>query len=67
MISFARREQDIFEKSTENENYDFYDFFSSKAYNLQNKTLKILFFILYDITYIQNRGNGNNNLNLPIN
>ena len=41
-------------------------FFSSKAWNLP-KTLKILFFILYDITSIQNRGNGNNYLNLPIN
>ena len=45
----------------------FYDFFfSSKAWNLP-KTLKILFFVLYDITYIQNIGNGNNYLNLPIN
>ena len=40
--------------------------FSSKAWNLP-KTLKILFFVLYDITYIQNTGNGNTYLNLPIN
>ena len=46
--------------------YGFYDFFSSKAWNLP-KTLKILFFVLYDITYIQNTCNGNNYLNLPIN
>ena len=41
-------------------------FSSSKAWNLP-KTLKILFFVLYDITYIQNTGNGNNYLNLTIN
>ena len=40
--------------------------FSSKALNLPT-SLKILFFVLYDITYIQNTGNGNNYLNLPIN
>ena len=42
-------------------------FFSSKAWNLPKKILKILFFVLYDITYIQNPGNGNNYLNLPFN
>ena len=46
--------------------YGFYDFFSSKAWNLP-KTLKILFFVLYYIAYIQNTGNGNNLSNLPIN
>ena len=46
--------------------YGFYDFFSSKAWNVP-KTLKILFFVLFDIPYIQNTGNGNKNLNLPIN
>ena len=72
VISFAWRLLDIFEKWTENENfqifqiYGFYDFFSPKAWNLP-KTLKILLFVLYDITYIQNTGNGNNYLNLPIN
>ena len=40
-------------------------FFSSKAWNLP-KTLKILFFVIYDMTYIQNTGNDNNYLNLPI-
>ena len=71
-ISFAWHLLDIFEKRTENENLQickftvFTIFFSSKAWNLQ-KTLKILFFVLYDITYIQNIGNGNNYLNLPIN
>ena len=57
---------------TENEKFQIYKFtvftifFSSKAWNLI-KTLRILFFVLYDITYIQNTGNGNNYLNLPIN
>ena len=41
-------------------------FISSKAWNLQ-KNLKILFFVFYDTSYIQNTGNGNNYLNLPIN
>ena len=45
--------------------YGLYDFFfSSKAWNLP-KTLKILFFVLCDITYIQTTGNGNKYLNLP--
>ena len=51
-------------------NFQIYEFlrvfFYSKAWNLP-KTLKILFFVLYDITYIQNTGNGNTYLNLPIN
>ena len=47
--------------------YGFYDFFfTSKAWNLPN-TINILFFVLYDITYIQNTGTSNNYLNLPIN
>ena len=47
--------------------YGFYNFFfCSKAWNLPN-TLKILFFVLYDITYTQTTGNGNNYLNLPVN
>ena len=72
VISFAWRLQYIFEKCTENENFQIFKFtvftifFSSKAWNLP-KSLKILFFVLYDITYIQNTGNGNNYLNLPIN
>ena len=37
--------------------------FSSKAWHLP-KTLKILFFALYDITYIQHTGNGNAYLEL---
>ena len=47
--------------------YGFYDFFSSKAWNLQPPPLKIIFFVFYDTSYIQNTGNGNNYLNLPIN
>ena len=72
MISFAWRLLDIFEKCTENENFKIFKskvftiFFPSKAWNLP-KTLKILFFVLYDITYIQNTGNGNTYLNLPLN
>ena len=72
VISCAWRLLDIFEKCTENENFQtlkftvFTIFVSSKAWNLP-KTLKILFFVLYDITYIQNTGNGNNYMNLPIN
>ena len=72
VIIFAWRLLDIFEKCTENENFQIFKFtvltifFSTKAWNLP-KTLKILFFVLYGITYIQNRGNGNNYLNLPIN
>ena len=68
VISFAWRLQDIFLKCTENENFQIFKFtvftifFSSKAWNLP-KTLKILFFVLYDITYIQNIGNDNNYLN----
>ena len=72
VISFAWRLLDIFKKWTENENFQFFKFtvftifFSTKAWNLP-KTLKIIFFVLYDITNIQNTGNGNNYLNLPIN
>ena len=70
VISFALRILDIFEKCTEKENlqiFKFTIFFSSKGWNLP-KTLKIIFFVLYDITYnIQNTRNGNNYLNLPIN
>ena len=72
MISFAWRLLDIFEKCSENENFQiskftvFTIFFSSKAWNLPI-TLKILFFVLYDITYTQNTGNGNSYLNLPLN
>ena len=72
MISFVRRLLDIFEKCVENENYQFFKFtvstifFSSKAWNLP-KTLINLFFVLYDITNIQNSGNDNNYLKLPIN
>ena len=40
-------------------------FHSSKTGNLP-KTIKIIFFVLYFITSIQNRGNGNNYLNLLI-
>ena len=71
VISFAWRLLYIFEKCTENENFQIFKFtiftifFSSKAWNLP-KTLEILFFVLYDITYIQNTGNGINYLNLPI-
>ena len=42
-------------------------FFLFKSMKSTKNTLKILFFVLYDITYIQNTGNGNNYLNLPIN
>ena len=72
VISFAWRQLDIFEKCTESENFKIFKFtvftifFSSKAWNLP-KPLKILFFVLYNIIYIQNTGNGNNYLNLPIN
>ena len=72
VISFVWRLLDIFLKMYRKwkfpnfQIYGFYDFFYSKAWNLR-KTLKILFFVLYDITYIQNTGNGNNYLNLPIN
>ena len=45
--------------------YGFYDLVLFKSMK-STKTLKIIFFVLYDITYIQNRGNGNNYLNLPI-
>ena len=57
VISFAWRLPDIFEKCTENENFQIFKFtvftifFSSKAWNLR-KPLKILFSVLYDITYI---------------
>ena len=63
---------DIFLNCTENENWQIFKFtvftifFSSKAWYLP-KTLKILFFVLYDITYIQTTGNDNNYLNVPIN
>ena len=73
MISIAWCLLDIFEKCTENENFQIFKFtvftifFSSKAWNLQKKPLKILFFVFYDTSYIQNTGNGNNYLNLPIN
>ena len=61
-----------FWKCSENENFPFSKckVFSvsifSKTWNLP-KTLKILIFVLYFITYIQNRGNGNSYLNLVIN
>ena len=60
VIIFAWRLLEIFEKCTENENSQififtvFTIFFSSKAWNLP-KTLKILFYVLYDITYITHR------------
>ena len=53
---------DIFEKCTENENFQIFKFtvftifFSSKAWNFK-KTLKILSLMFYDITYKQNTGN----------
>ena len=46
--------------------YGFYDFFLFKSMK-STKNSQILFFVLCDITYIQNTGNGNNYLNLPIN
>ena len=71
MISFAWRLLDIFEKCTENENLQIFKFTVFTIFSLQKdeilpKTLKILFFVPYDIAYIQNTGNGNNYLNLPI-
>ena len=45
--------------------YGFYDFLLFKSMEC-TKNLKILFFLLFDITYIQNTGNDNNYLNLPI-
>ena len=42
-------------------------FFSLQKHEIYKKTLKILFFVFYDTSYIQNTGNGNNYLNLPIN
>ena len=72
VISFAWSLLYFFEKCTENENFQIFKFtvfaifFSSKAWNLP-KTLQIIFFVLYDITYIQNTGNDNTYLNLPLN
>ena len=41
--------------------------FSRQKHEIYKKILKILFFVFYDTSYIQNTGNGNNYLNLPIN
>ena len=46
--------------------YGFYNFLSLQKHEIYQK-LKILFFVLYDITYTQNTGNGNTYLNLPLN
>ena len=48
-------------------NLRFLRLFSLQKHEIYQKTLKILFFALYDITCIQNTGNGNNYLNLPLN
>ena len=72
VISFAWRLLDIFEKYIENENFQISNlrflrfFISSKSCN-RPKPLKIVFFVLYDMTYIQKAGNGNTYMNLPIN
>ena len=54
VISFAWRLLDIFEKCTENENYQIFKFtvltiFSFKSMK-STKTPKMIFFVLYDIT-----------------
>ena len=49
-----------------NKIFGFYDLFLFKSMK-STKTLKILFFVLYDITYTQNTGNDNTYLNLPLN
>ena len=69
MISFAWRLLDIFEKCTKNEKIQIFKFtvftiFSLQKHEIYQKTLKILIFVLYDITYIQNTGNGHNYFNL---
>ena len=72
MISFAWRFLDIFWKCTENENCqiskftDFTIFFHLKSMK-STKNPQNSIFVIYDITYKQNTGNGNNYLNLPIN
>ena len=72
LISFTWGQLDNIEKCSENENFPFSKFtfftifFFSQAWNLP-KPLKILIFVLYFITYIQNRGNGNNYLNFTKN
>ena len=70
VISFARRLLDILKNVQTMKISKFFKFtvftIFFKAWNL-SKNLKILFFVLYDITYIQNTGNGNNYMNLPIN
>ena len=74
VISIAWCPLDIFKKCTEKwkfpnfQIYSFYDFFVLKSMKFtKKKPLKILFFVFYDTSYIENTGNGNNYLNLPIN
>ena len=48
-------------------NLRFLRFFSLQKHEIYQKTLEIIFFVLYDITYIQNTGNGTYYFNLTIN
>ena len=48
-------------------NWRFLRFFSLQKHEMYQQPSKFFFFILYDITYIRNRGNCNNYLNWPIN
>ena len=63
VISFAWRLLDLFEKCTENENFQIFKFtvftiFSLQKHEIYQKPSKFYFFVLYDITYIQNTSNG---------